>query len=90
MEYKKYTALLKRHMKYQSKFYWSNVCFSADTSKMYCILKAISNRALDASLQSLFAVDGVDILDREEKAYVFAEHFAELQKLNSIRLERLQ
>ena len=68
MEYKKYTALLKRHMKYQSKSYWNNVCSSADTSEIYSILKALSNRAPGSDSQYLLAVDGVDNLDREEQA----------------------
>ena len=34
MDYKKYATMLKRYMKYQSKSYWSNVCSSADISKI--------------------------------------------------------
>ena len=84
MEYKKYTALLKRHIRYQSKSYWNNVCSSADTSKIYNILKALSNRAPGADSQYLLTVDGVDIPDRDEQAHVFAEHFAEQQNLPGI------
>ena len=88
MDYKKYTALLKHHMKYQAKSYWSNVCSSADTSKIYSILKALSNRAPDADSQYLLTLDGVDNLDREEQAHVSAEHFADQQNLLEIPYNR--
>ena len=84
MEYKKYTALFKRNMKYQSKSYWNKVYSSADTSKIFSIVKALSNSAPGADSQYLLAVDGVGILDREEQAHVFAEHFADQQNLLGI------